>query len=1016
MIGSPDVVDDTRTRSPELGARRAEPMGPDDETLISAPDHRRVPQLGADADATIVEEPGAPPDDDGDDDSAPQIARGSLIGRWVVLDRLGAGGMGVVYAAYDPELDRKVAIKLVPRGVGGADGGRDGGGADGNATRLLREAQSMARLSHPNVVAVYDVGSIDAGVYIAMEHIDGVTLTRWLAEAPRTLREILRTFEDAGRGIQAAHAAGLVHRDFKPDNVMIGGDGRVRVLDFGLARPSPRSLDGEAGARVESSGGWSAASHLELDLTVPGTVMGTPRYMAPEQHLGRGADERSDIYAYCVALWEAVYRARSFTAGSLGELASKIIAGEVDEPPSHRGVPRWLRAVLRRGMAPNPSLRFASMAALLVALTRGREARARHLAIGAGLVGLAAVGGLAMRYGAQAEPCGGIEAVLDGVWDAARKQEAAASFEREGKTYTAASWRAVERELDAYADGLVAMRREACEATRVAGTQSDEALGRRMACLDRRGQRLSTLTGALAEGGTATILRAVEAAHGLPDLAPCADVERLLGGVALAEDPAVRAAVEEIRIELDRIEGLGVAGKIEGMEASVTAALERARATGYRPLVAEALLLRGRLLANLSRPDEASVALLEGLDHAEATGHDPIIVELVAVLVRIEGGALGHFDVADLYLRRGHAVLERLGGDKHLELRLVDEEGGLRTSQDRDDDAVALMRRADALAVELGADGPRRLPVLNGLASALMGASRYDEAGEVILEAQTIVDGELGPEHPNAAALYAMLGRLRHEQGRDAEALELFARARKTFVAALGPNHANVAAVANGMGLVLSSQGKQDEAHAAYSETLAILEHGPQNLGVATALQNLAHLEIARGEGRVALERMQRVLEIRTPRLGPGHQGIGLAKDLLGDAYALVGDAEAARRTYREAIAVFEALDDRPHQAYGHAGLARLLLGERRWVEAIAACERAIALQDDTTDAIDRGRVRVTLARALHGAGREATRVSATLQEARAALRATGVNGIADLAALEAWAAELAGAPTMAVR
>jgi tetratricopeptide (TPR) repeat protein len=186
-----------------------------------------------------------------------------------------------------------------------------------------------------------------------------------------------------------------------------------------------------------------------------------------------------------------------------------------------------------------------------------------------------------------------------------------------------------------------------------------------------------------------------------------------------------------------------------------------------------------------------------------------------------------------------------------------------------------------------------------------------------------------------------------------------------------------------------------------------------ENLGVATTLQNLAHLEIARGEGAIALERMQRVLEIRTPRLGATHQSIGLAKDLLGDAYALVGDAEAARRSYREAIAVFEALDDRPHQAYGHAGLAALLVGERRWVEAIAACERAIALQDGTTEAIERGRVRVTLARALHGAGRDAARVEAAIEEARGALRSAGVTGASDLAALERWAAGLGGAPAV---
>ncbi len=989
-------VNESRPSSPGQIAGRAPAAEPDADTQLSAPDLAITLAPGHDVDATLTDGPRRPTDDE-----SPRLQRGTLVGRCLVLDRLGSGGMGVVYAAYDPELDRKVAIKLVPKDT------TTKSDASAGATRLLREAQSMARLSHPNVVAVYDVGSIPAGVYIAMEHIDGVTLTSWLEERPRSWREVLRVFEAAGRGIEAAHAAGLVHRDFKPDNVMIGHDGRVRVLDFGLARPA-KTIDPDSSDRVESSGGWSPASHLELQLTVPGTVMGTPRYMAPEQHLGKPTDERSDIYSFCVALWEAIYGARPFSGHSLAELSVKVVAGEIDEPPKSAKVPRWLRAAVRRGMSPDPAARYAGMTDLLVALGRHRQRRTGWIVAGTGLAFAASIGGLVAFQLSRASLCDDADTVLDGVWDRQTKRDIEASFDREGKTYTAATWKNVERTLDEYSEALVDMRREACEASRVHGTQSDEVLGRRMACLDRRVRRLDALTDALAVGGTTTVLRAVDAAHGLPDIALCADVERLSMGVPPPDDPIVRAKVDEVRAENDRIEGLGVAGQVEGILERLDASLVEARATEYRPIVAETLQLRGNFLSNLGKADEARDTLLEGLDIAEAVGHDAMIAEISIGLIHIEGTLRNEFDVADMHARHAAAVIERLGGDKYLQVALWTKVGALQLFRNEEEKAVETLRRAVDLGHELEVEGPRLLPVLNPLASALMGVNRYDEASDVIQEAQRIVDDEVGPEHPNAGALLALLGRLRGKQDRYEEALELFRRAREVMVASLGPEHANVAAITNGIGLTLSSLGRDEEALAAYAETLAIIERtsGPEHLSVATALQNMAYLEVRRGRGREALEKMQRVLEIREAKMGKDTEGVAYAKDLIGDSYALLGKPDEARKYYREAIATFEKLDAREEQAHAYVGLAKLLLSEKRAEDAVLQAERALTMEGPDSSEAGRGAARFVLARALYATGREPARVRELVASAQAEYRKAGLSYSPELAEVKRWAEE----------
>jgi TolB-like protein/Tfp pilus assembly protein PilF len=297
---------------------------------------------------------------------AAPLDRGIALGRYVLQELVAGGGMGVVYLAHDPELNRKIALKLLRPG---AWGNLSRGEAQ---SRLMREAQAMARLSHPNVIAVHDVGTCDDQVFIAMEYISGRTLSQWLAQNQHSYRDVLAVFIQAGRGLAAAHVAGMVHRDFKPDNVLVGDTGQVKVLDFGLAR----AVEGAAEETHAQSLEWSTPGRLGEQLTRTGAFLGTPNYMAPEQ-LKRGpTDARSDQFSYCVALHEALYAERPFAGDSVEALLAEEVAGNVRESPNPLRVPNRIRRILLRGLSPDPKNRYPSMEPLIEAFVDAGKPRA----------------------------------------------------------------------------------------------------------------------------------------------------------------------------------------------------------------------------------------------------------------------------------------------------------------------------------------------------------------------------------------------------------------------------------------------------------------------------------------------------------------------------------------------------------------------------------------------------------------------------------------------------------------
>jgi serine/threonine protein kinase/tetratricopeptide (TPR) repeat protein len=538
---------------------------------------------------------------------------GDQLGRYTILETMGVGGMGVVYAAHDRDLDRAVAIKLL----------RTSSDADLARARLLREARAMARLRHPNVVTVYEAGAIGERVFVAMELVEGATIGEWLAAGgrPRTWREVLRVYLAAGRGLAEAHAAGLVHRDFKPSNVLVDRDGRVVVTDFGLARQagdaaqpvvSATATPGGASPSLSSGGvvslggvlasldagpAWAGASKGDLDsasgggpdehsLTRTGAVLGTPAYMAPEQHRGSLADARSDQFSFCVALYEGLYGHRPFRGHSSASLHAAIVQGRIAPPRKRAGqlVPQRVRRILLRGLRANPDERFPSMPALLAALERVARPWSRPLLVAGGAV-LASVAALLIVLGvrddsAVARDCA---ASLDGTWDrdvAAGVRAALLRTPGGGDVFAALAAR-----LDAGRRAWLDARADICASERRA--PDPWSFHHRMGCLLDYRQQLAALTELVRAADAQVLDFAVSAASELPDPGRCVDLVPEHPRIALDDHPAAPArtdAAERVRAELAQAAAAYQVAKLQRAIDLATSALAGARELGDRRL------------------------------------------------------------------------------------------------------------------------------------------------------------------------------------------------------------------------------------------------------------------------------------------------------------------------------------------------------------------------------------------------------------------------------------------------
>ncbi|MDI3291848.1 serine/threonine-protein kinase [Polyangium sp. 15x6] len=828
------------------------------------------------------------------DDAAP-LSHGARLGRYTIADVLGRGGMGIVYAAHDPTLDRKVALKVLRAEVTARVG------ADIASARLLREARIAARLSHPNVVTIYDVDSHGGQIFIAMEYIDGQPLSVWLEEGPHPAREILERFTQAGRGLVAAHGAGLVHRDFKPANVLIGKDGRVRVSDFGLAGWTGEDASGKAAAE-------GAAAPV---LTRTGALLGTPLYMAPEQHRGERAGPQADQFSFAVALYEALYRRSAFEGKTLEELSASKARGPA-EPPGGGQEPARVRRALLRALRPQQEERFPTMDALLQKLEvdPARTRRRAAVAILAGVVVAAGVFVPAWIAREQQRVCRGAEAKLTGVWDEGRRAAVRDAFTTSKEPFASVALTQVERVLDAQAAGWVAGHVDACEATRVRGEQAESVLALRMACLDLRAKELKALVDIFSEADGATVGRAVQAVNAMTPVRACADVAALSGPRPPPDDPALRARFDATRGELARGKALYDAAKYPPARALADQVVAEAKAIAHQPLLADALDLLGRVQQSQGAHAEAEATFLASIRAAEAGHHDWQAANGLTSLVFLAGHPLGRPADAHRWAELAAGAIARLGGDAEFEAALAGNEATVYLEEGKLDRALEAASQAVSLEQRLhGDEHLHTAKAKTNLGAALVALGRHTEARSHYQGALATFEGMLGPDHPacatvlnNSVEVHARLNDLPAARAAAERALSIRERA-------LGPEHIALATTLLNLAEVMMKERAFADARARLGRVVAIYEKavGPTHVYLAEPLENLGELHMETGEPAEAIPLLERALSLRASG-AEGPYKDASTRFLLARALTAAGsDRARAKKLAEEARAAYAA-------------------------------------------------------------------------------------------------------------
>jgi len=776
-----------------------------------------------------------------------------VLSRYILLGQLGSGGTSLVYRAYDPELDRKVALKLLqPRTSGG----------DISRKRLAREAQAMAKLTHPNVVTVYDVSpyeeldlGLDAtagghdlgaleippsGVFIVMELVEGGDLRRWLGRRHRPWRAVVEVLLAAGRGLAAAHEVGIVHRDFKPGNVLIGDDGRVLVTDFGLARAaipsgSTSAPDGALAAPAATGRSKSWDEAREEVLTREGVVLGTPPYMSPEQHAGDGSDPRSDQFGFGVTLYEALFGVRPFS-GSMSELLRAKQAGRLRPVPSDSEVPARVVAVIERALRPDPTQRFPGMNELLAALERACQPRVSpHVLAGAAVLAVGVAVPVVLLSGGD-DPCAAGPAHVERVWGEAAQTAVGDAFARSPAPYARAAAERVRSELDRWTGAWLDAYRDACEATHVRHEQSQKALDLRVACLGRQLRELETMTALMTDGDAKVIENAVVSVQSLPDTRACDDVAALSSRMEPPATPEARTRVD----------------------------------LGYGRLAeARALELAGRY-------DEAVQLAREVSDEAEAVEHPPLHAAAQHRLASVRG-LMGDFRAAEEHLVNAVVSAERSRDEATAADAWIDLVWVVGVEQLRAQEALRWIRLAEAALDRLGDDRLRRAALDHNRGGVLYRLERFDEALASYQRAYDTQRELLGEEHPLLAQTLNHMGNVLILQGRLAEARTKCEQALRIRRETLGARHPRVAAPLNNLAEIFERQGQPAQSLAHAEQALEIVrDSGTQEELFAWILAARAHQALGRAEPELAARRRVLALLDAHPSfdqsLRPAHQ------------------------------------------------------------------------------------------------------------------------------------------------
>jgi eukaryotic-like serine/threonine-protein kinase len=863
-----------------------------------------------------------------DPPAGPRLEKGASIGRYVVLGRVGRGAMSEVYAAWDPELDRKVAVKLL-RPEGGTFEDSDGGGGGGGGlsaaetqeakSRLLREAQAIARLSHPNVVVVHDVGSFEDQVFVAMEYVDGNTVYHWHTSAPRRWQEILRIFKAAGRGLAAAHAANLVHRDFKAENVMLTADGQVRVMDFGLARriaepavagrnvaapapepgsPGTAAISPDAGGSVESTRRLPAqracavgetfdlaargrpgqirtpidalemsqpglpvgagADRLATNLTQSGAIVGTPAYMAPEQFQGHAADARSDQFSFCVALYEALYGERPFAGRTVGQISRAVLAGRMRAAPETTHVPGWLRRVVLRGLATAPAARWASMDGLLAALDSSPRARTWWYAAAAGAALAAVVVALlvASRPDHDRPTCDPGAGRFAGLWEPPGQEGRRAAI--------AAS---IRRSGKPYAEESFAG---------VAKRLDAYAAG--WSAMYRDACEATTVRGE--QSGEVLDLRMACLRDRWNELRALSDV--LVGGQDVVVTNAIAAATALTPI--DRC------GDVSALRASLAPPADPE--TRRKVAVLRDRLVACKALQDAGRYTRALEDAMQVVSEARALRHRPLIAEALNRLAQLQldtghpREAAATFDEA-VFLAQATSHDELVTEVATAQIYVA---GYLERDMAR---ARLWMSHARAFLDRIGGHELLRAWMLNNVGVVLDADGQYEEAATEFSKALQIKERVLGKDHPDVSYTLANLAYTLASLGRPLEALEQSDRSVGIIGRVFGEEHPDMAVQLVSRAEILNQLGRYQAARGDAGRAVGIQERelGPACVNLIFALAPLGDAELGLGQPAQAVEPLERALQLA--------EAAGLADELPRLRFAL-------------ARALWESARDRP--------------------------------------------------------------------------------------------------------
>lgn len=705
------------------------------------------------------------------DSTPPDTLVPPRLGHYEIVDLLGQGGMGVVYAAFDERLGRNVAIKVLHGHKWDASGRR--------RERLLREAQAMARVSHPNLATVHEVGVTGDQLYVAMEFISGPTLERWLVTEDRSWHAVADVFRQIAEGLSALHEAGLVHRDIKPSNVIVGDDGWVKVLDLGLV-----GVDGGEFVSLEDSASdWSSSlSQVDQLLTKTGDRIGTPAYMSPEQFSGERLTPASDIFSFSVALYEALHGVHPFMAETLEELRDNVVSGRIAPPLMAGDVPARLTVLAKQGLALHPQRRPASMEDIANILgedpTRVRR-RVLRVVGGATALGLAVVAGVFAAGGLDEgeRACEGSEAIISATWGLEQSLAVRDAVDSTGLSYAEPLGERIIRALDGYAGAWAKAHRQVC-LDHAQGRHSEQLLDARMACLDRRRQAFAGAVELLTVADREVVDHAGEIVAELPRLDACDDLtspsvrayipDTLLAAAPL--DTHAHAVARDLEAQLDHAELLARAGRIDdALERSASVA-EVAESMGLDESLARALLCEARVRMDVSLEREATVRLLSRARVLSTRGSFPLLAaEAVSRQMYLRGLRSGASEAVMEDAELADAWIEQAGGSPEVEALLLNNLGAVHLAAGRRAEARTALQASLELKSELL--GTTHLELAPTLANLSLLTEDPDAREQLHARLVAIHHHHLGPEHPQSIDAEVFAAVLVEDPARSAELL-----------------------------------------------------------------------------------------------------------------------------------------------------------------------------------------------------------------------------------------------------